>query len=293
MPTVLAKLRKLEERTGKKFGKSLLVSVRSGAPLSMPGMMDTILNLGLNDEVLQYLISSTNNERFAYDTYRRFVQMYGKIVEGIDASEFESLIQKKKDSKGVKNDVDLTATDLSDLLKQFKQLFRERTGKEFPSNPEEQLRKAIEAVLHSWMGNKAIEYRRYYKIDDKMGTAVNIVAMVYGNTGENSGSGVGFTRNPSTGDKHLFSEFLINAQGEDVVSGSRTPFSIEEIQEKMPDIHRQIINIATLLEKHYKDVQDFEFTVENGKLWMLQTRTGKRTAQAAVKIALEILSRKE
>ena len=289
MSTVLTKLKKLEERTGKKFGKSLLVSVRSGAPLSMPGMMDTILNLGLNDEVLQYLITSTNNERFAYDTYRRFVQMYGKIVEGIEASEFENLIQKKKDLKRVKNDVDLTAADLLDLLRQFKQLFRERTGKEFPSNPEEQLRKAIEAVLLSWMGNKAIEYRRFYKIDDKMGTAVNIVAMVYGNTGENSGSGVGFTRNPSTGEKHLFAEFLINAQGEDVVSGSRTPLSIEDIQEKMPDLHNQIIKIAKLLEKHYRDVQDFEFTVENGKLWMLQTRTGKRTAQAAIKIALDLV----
>ena len=174
-------------------------------------------------------------------------------------------------------------------MKQFKQLFKEKTGKEFPSSPEEQLRRAIEAVLISWNGKRAIEYRRFYKIDDKMGTAVSIVAMVFGNTGNNSGSGVGFTRNPNTGERHLFAEYLINAQGEDVVSGTRTPFSIEEIQEKMPDIHNQIINIATLLEKHYKDMQDFEFTVENGKLWMLQTRTGKRTAQAAVKIALDLV----
>jgi pyruvate, orthophosphate dikinase len=290
MPSVMSKLKKIEERTGKKFGKSLLVSVRSGAPLSMPGMMDTILNLGLNDEVLQYLISSTKNERFAYDAYRRFVQMYGKIVERLDGEEFEKLIQKKKEARGVKNDVDLTASDLAELVKEFKQVFKEKTGKEFPSDPEEQLKRAIEAVLLSWNGKRAIEYRRFYKIDDKMGTAVSIVAMVFGNTGNNSGSGVGFTRNPNTGEKHLFAEFLINAQGEDVVSGTRTPFSVEEIQEKMPEIHKQIIDIATLLENHYKDMQDFEFTVENGKLWMLQTRTGKRTAQAAVKIALDLVN---
>ncbi|MDG6905842.1 MAG: pyruvate, phosphate dikinase [Nitrososphaerota archaeon] len=290
MTVVMLKLKKMEESSGKKFGKSLLVSVRSGAPLSMPGMMDTILNLGLNEEVLQYLISSTKNERFAYDTYRRFIQMYGKIVEGIEGSEFENLIQKKKDARGVKNDVDLSSSDLADLAKQFKQLFKERTGREFPTNPEEQLKQAIEAVLKSWMRDKAIEYRRFYKIDDKMGTAVNIVAMVYGNTGDNSGSGVGFTRNPSTGEKNLFAEFLINAQGEDVVSGTRTPFSIEDIHHKMPDLHNQIIKIAKLLEAHYKDMQDFEFTVENGKLWMLQTRTGKRTAQAAVRIALDLVN---
>ncbi|MHB1867849.1 MAG: pyruvate, phosphate dikinase [Nitrososphaerales archaeon] len=289
MPTLLTKIKKIEEKTGKKFGKSLLVSVRSGAPFSMPGMLDTILNLGLNDEVLQHLISSTKNERFAYDAYRRFVQMYGKIVEGIEGSEFEDLIQKKKDSRGVKSDVDLTAADLADLVKQFKQIFKEKTGKEFPSDPEEQLHRAIEAVLLSWNGKRAVEYRRFYKIDDKMGTAVSIVAMVFGNTGNNSGSGVGFTRNPNTGERHLFAEYLNNAQGEDVVSGTRTPLSIEEIQEKMPEVYNQIINIATLLEKHYKDMQDFEFTVENGKLWMLQTRTGKRTAQAAVKIALDLV----
>jgi pyruvate,orthophosphate dikinase len=292
MPMVLEKLKAIEEKTGKTFGKSLLVSVRSGAPLSMPGMMDTILNLGLNDEVLEYLISSTKNERFAYDAYRRFVQMYGRIVERIEGSEFEDLIQKKKETKGVKNDVDLTAADLADLVKEFKKLFKERTGREFPSDPKEQLKRAIEAVLQSWNGKRAIEYRRFYKIDDKMGTAVCIVAMVFGNTGDNSGSGVGFTRNPNTGEKHLFAEFLINAQGEDVVSGSRTPLSIEEIQEKMPNIHKQIIEIATLLESHYKDMQDFEFTVENGKLWMLQTRTGKRTAQAAVRIALDLVGEK-
>ena len=292
MPTVISKLKSIEERTGKKFGKSLLVSVRSGAPLSMPGMMDTILNLGLNDEVMQYLISSTKNERFAYDAYRRFIQMYGKIVEHMEGSEFENLIQKRKDAKGVKNDVELTAADLADLVTEFKRLYKEKTGKDFPLNPEEQLRRAIEAVLLSWNGKRAVEYRRFYKIDDKMGTAVNIVAMIFGNTGEDSGSGVGFTRNPSTGEKHLYAEFLINAQGEDVVSGARTPLSIEEIHEKMPSLHKQIIDIATLLEKHYKDMQDFEFTVENGKLWMLQTRTGKRTAQAAVKIALDLVKEK-
>ncbi|MGI0091233.1 MAG: pyruvate, phosphate dikinase [Nitrososphaerales archaeon] len=289
MPVVLTKLKKIEDRTGKKFGKSLLVSVRSGAPLSMPGMMDTILNLGLNDQVLQYLISSTGNERFAYDAYRRFVQMYGKIVERIEGSEWEDIIQKKKEARGVKNDIDLTAQDLAQLAKEFKQLFKEKTGKDFPDDPEEQLRRAIEAVLASWNGKRAIEYRRFYKIDDNMGTAVNIVAMVFGNTGNDSGSGVGFTRNPSTGEKNLYAEFLINAQGEDVVSGARTPFSVEDIQERMPDLHNQLLRIASLLENHYKDMQDFEFTVENGKLWMLQTRTGKRTAQAAVKIALDLV----
>ena len=290
MPTVLAKLQSVEQKTGKKFGKSLLVSVRSGAPLSMPGMMDTILNLGLNDEVVQYLIASTKNERFAFDAYRRFIQMYGKIVEKIDGSRFETIIDEKKKAKGVSSDVELTTSDLQELVLAFKKIFQEETGREFPSDPQEQLRRAIEAVLKSWMGKRAIEYRRFYKIDDKMGTAVSIVAMIFGNTGDESGSGVGFTRNPSTGEKKLFAEFLINAQGEDVVSGARTPFSIEDIQEKMPDLYGQLQKIAGLLERHYKDVQDFEFTVENGKLWMLQTRTAKRTAQAAVRIALDLVS---
>ncbi|MCL5068627.1 MAG: pyruvate, phosphate dikinase, partial [Thaumarchaeota archaeon] len=239
MPVVLSKIRKIEERTGKEFGKSLLVSVRSGAPLSMPGMMDTILNLGLNDAVLKYLVSSTGNERFANDAYRRFIQMYGKIVERIEGSEFEDLIQKRKDFKGVKSDVELSAGDLGELIIEFKQLFKEKTGKDFPTKPEDQLRKAIEAVLRSWNGKRAIEYRKFYKIDDKMGTAVSIVAMIFGNTGNNSGSGVGFTRNPSTGEKKLYAEFLINAQGEDVVSGARTPFSIEEIREKTPELYNQ------------------------------------------------------
>ncbi len=290
MPIVLEKMKKIEERTGKKFGKSLLVSVRSGAPLSMPGMMDTILNLGLNDEVLKHLISSTGNERFAYDAYRRFIQMYGKIVEHIEGSDFEEIIQRKKDARGVKNDVNLSAKDLAELVTEFKAHFKKETGKEFPQDPTEQLRRAIEAVLLSWNGKRAIEYRRFYKIDDKMGTAVNIVAMIFGNTGDNSGSGVGFTRNPSTGEDRLFAEFLINAQGEDVVSGARTPYSIEDIEEKFPDLYAQLQKIASLLEKHYKDMQDFEFTVENGKLWMLQTRNGKRTAQAAVKIALDMVN---
>ena len=289
MPIVISKMKDIEAKTGKRFGESLLVSVRSGAPLSMPGMMDTILNLGLNDKVLQYLITSTKNERFAYDAYRRFVQMYSKIVEQVEGSLFEDLIQKKKDSKNVKNDVDLDAKDLAELVKEFKQLFKDKTGREFPDDPKEQLRSAIEAVLRSWNGKRAIEYRRFYKISDNMGTAVNIVAMVFGNTGNNSGSGVGFTRNPSTGEKKLFSEFLINAQGEDVVSGARTPLSIDEIKEKIPKLYEQISQIASMLENHYKDMQDFEFTVEDGKLWMLQTRTGKRTAQAAVKIALDLV----
>lgn len=290
MPTVMSKLAVLEEKTGRKFGNSLLVSVRSGAPLSMPGMMDTILNLGLNDEVVRYLVTSTNNERFAYDAYRRFIQMYGKIVEHIDGSKFENLIENKKAERRVASDVELSAEDLKELVLDFKKLFKTETGKDFPLDPKEQLRKAIEAVLQSWMGKRAVEYRRFYKIDDTMGTAVNIVAMIFGNTGDNSGSGVGFTRNPSTGEKKLFAEFLINAQGEDVVSGARTPFSIEEIEERMPSLYEQLSKISGLLERHYKDMQDFEFTVENGKLWMLQTRTGKRTAQAAVRIALDFTS---
>ncbi len=289
MPMVMEKMKAIEERTGKKFGKSLLVSVRSGAPLSMPGMMDTILNLGLNDEVLEYMIASTRNERFAYDAYRRFIQMYGKIVEHIEGKEFEDLIEKKKQERGIRQDVELTVDDLRDLVTVFKSLFTERTGKEFPSDPEDQLKSAIEAVLLSWNGKRAIEYRRFYKIDDSMGTAVSIVAMVFGNFGDSSGSGVGFTRNPSTGEKKLYSEFLVNAQGEDVVSGARTPLSIEEIHERFPDLYAQLLKIAERLEKHYFDMQDFEFTVEMGKLWMLQTRTGKRSAQAAVNIAMDFV----
>lgn len=289
MPEVMEKMAKIEERTGKKFGKSLLVSVRSGAPLSMPGMMDTILNLGLNEEVLQSLINSTKNERFAYDAYRRFIQMYGKIVAGIEGKEFEELIDEKKKERGIKQDVELNTADLKDLVRKFKALYKEKIGTEFPSDPQEQLRSAIEAVLLSWNGKRAKEYRRFYKIDDSMGTAVNIVSMVYGNFGDDSGSGVGFTRNPSTGESKLYSEFLVNAQGEDVVSGTRTPLQIEEIHENFPDLYDQLERIAKILEKHYRDMQDFEFTVENGKLWMLQTRTGKRTAQAAVRIAMDLV----
>ena len=290
MPKVMKKMKKIEERSGKEFGKSLLVSVRSGAPLSMPGMMDTILNLGLNDQVLEYVIQSTDNERFAYDAYRRFIQMYGKIVERIEGNEFEKLIEVKKSKLGVKQDIDLKTDDLKELVSDFKKLFKEKTGKNFPSDPEEQLRAAIEAVLLSWNGERAKEYRRFYKIGDDMGTAVSVVSMVFGNTGDSSGSGVGFTRNPSTGEKKLYSEFLINAQGEDVVSGTRTPLQIEQIHERMPDLYSQLLQIADKLEKHYKDMQDFEFTVEDGKLWMLQTRTGKRTAQAAVKIAMDFVT---
>jgi pyruvate, orthophosphate dikinase len=290
MDQVTEKIKKIEERTGKSFGKSLLVSVRSGAPLSMPGMMDTVLNLGLNDEVVRYLVSSTKNERFAYDAYRRFIQMYGKIVEHIEAKYFEDLIQAKKQKHGVKQDVELTTQDLKELVQEFKNLFKAKTSKSFPSDPKEQLRSAIEAVLLSWNGKRAKEYRQFYKIDDNMGTAVSIVSMVYGNFGENSGTGVAFTRNPSTGENRLYAEFLVNAQGEDVVSGARTPLSIEDIHEKFPGLYSQLTQIAQKLEKHYRDMQDVEFTVENGKLWMLQTRTGKRTASAAVKIAIDFVN---
>ncbi len=298
---VLAALRTLEEKTGKRFGdpnNPLLVSVRSGAKFSMPGMMDTVLNLGLNDEVLTGLIRLTGNPRFAYDAYRRFIQMFGRIVLGIEGQKFDEIFEAKKRERGVEKETDLTADDLAEVVAAFKELVRKETGKDFPQDPYEQLRLAIQAVFESWNNPRAIAYREYYKIPHDLGTAVNVQMMVFGNMGEDSGSGVAFTRNPATGEKELYGEFLPNAQGEDVVAGIRTPLKIAELKERFPEIYRQLEEIARRLELHYKDAQDIEFTVERAKLYMLQTRAAQRTAQAAVKIAVDlalegIISREE
>lgn len=298
---VLAALRTVEEKTAKRFGdpnNPLLVSVRSGAKFSMPGMMDTVLNLGLNDEVLGGLIRLTGNSRFAYDAYRRFIQMFGRIVLGIDARKFDEIFEAKKQERGAERDTDLTADDLADVAERFKYLVRQETGRDFPQDPYEQLRLAIQAVFESWNNPRAIAYREFYKIPHDLGTAVNVQTMVFGNMGEDSGSGVAFTRNPATGEKELYGEYLPNAQGEDVVAGIRTPLKIAELKDRFPEIYRQLEEIARRLELHYKDVQDIEFTVERGRLYMLQTRAGQRTAQAAVKIAVDlalegIISREE
>lgn len=285
-------MRKLEEVTGKKFGDKenpLLVSVRSGAAISMPGMMDTILNLGLNDDTVQGLIAKTNNSRFAYDAYRRFVQMFGNVVLGIKHSEFEKLLEKKKEERGVKLDTELSAQDLKELVLEFKKLVKEKTGKDFPEEPWEQLKMAVNAVFASWNNERAIKYRNINKIPHDLGTAVNVQTMVFGNMGENSGTGVGFTRNPSTGEKEFYGEFLINAQGEDVVAGIRTPEPLKELEKQMPEIYNQLCEIFEKLEKHYRDMQDVEFTIEEGKLYILQTRNGKRTALAAVNIAVDMV----
>jgi len=285
-------LKKLEEVTGKKFGSSenpLLVSVRSGAKISMPGMMDTILNLGLNDEVVKGLAKNSGDERFAYDAYRRFIQMFGNVVMGIDKNKFEKYLEEKKKERGVKYDSELTSDDLKDLVEKFKQVYKEETGEDFPQDPMQQLKMAIEAVFKSWNNPRAITYRKINKIPDDLGTAVNIVTMVFGNMGDDSGTGVGFTRNPSTGEKEFYGEYLTNAQGEDVVAGIRTPKPISELKKEMPEVYKQLKEITERLEKHYRDVQDFEFTIEKGKLYMLQTRTGKRTPLAAVKIAVDMV----
>ncbi len=282
---------KLEKLTGKRFGdpsNPLLVSVRSGAMLSMPGMMDTVLNLGLNDETVEGLAKRTKNERFAYDAYRRFIQMFGKIVLGIDAKKFDDAFDKYKHKVGAKLDTDLKAEDLKEIVRQFKQIVRNEKGEEFPADPHEQLMLAIGAVFKSWNTKRAREYREFYKIPHDLGTAVNVVTMVFGNMGPDSGTGVAFTRNPATGEKKLFGEFLFNAQGEDVVAGIRTPLKIVELEEKYPRLYQQLLDIAEKLEHHYREMQDVEFTVEQGKFYMLQTRAGKRTAQAAVKIAVDM-----
>ena len=292
---VLSNMKKVEKVMNKKFGDSenpLLVSVRSGAKFSMPGMMDTVLNLGLNEETLKGLIKKTNNERFAYDAYRRFITMFGSIVMGIDRQKFESVFEEIKKSRGVSLDTDLKAEDIKLVVEKFKKIYKKETGSNFPQNPYDQLKLAINAVFNSWFGERAIKYRKLHNIPDNLGTACNIVAMVFGNMGDNSGTGVGFTRDPSTGEKKFFAECLINAQGEDVVAGIRTPLHIDELKNKIPEVYKQLEKIYKKLEKHYKDMLDIEFTIEEGKLYMLQVRTGKRTARAALKIAVDMVKEK-
>ncbi|ABY92641.1 MULTISPECIES: pyruvate, phosphate dikinase [Thermoanaerobacter] len=284
---------KLEEITGKKFGdptNPLLVSVRSGARVSMPGMMDTILNLGLNDETVEGLAKATNNERFAYDSYRRFIQMFSDVVMGIDKNKFEAILDEIKEENGAKFDTDLTAENLKEVVKRFKELYKKEMGVDFPQDPKDQLLEAVKAVFRSWDNPRAIVYRRLNDIPSDWGTAVNVQSMVFGNMGNDSGTGVAFTRNPATGEKALFGEFLMNAQGEDVVAGIRTPQPISTLKETMPEVYNQFVEIAEKLEKHYKDMQDIEFTIERGKLYMLQTRNGKRTAQAALKVAVDLVA---
>lgn len=286
---------KLESITGKQFGgknNPLLVSVRSGARVSMPGMMDTILNLGLNDEVVEVISKSTNNERFAYDSYRRFIQMFSDVVMGIEKKSFEHLMDQMKEKKGVKLDTELDANDLKELVKQFKEHYKKEKGEEFPSDPKKQLIEAVVAVFRSWNNPRAIVYRRMNDYPSSWGTAVNVQEMVFGNKGEQSGTGVAFSRNPSTGENKIFAEYLMNAQGEDVVAGIRTPEPIETLEKRNPAIYKEFMDIVEKLEKHYKDMQDMEFTIEEGKLYFLQTRNGKRTAQAALKIAVDLVEEK-
>ena len=299
---VLDAMKKLENKTGKIFGSDenpLLVSVRSGAPISMPGMMDTILNLGLTDKSVEGLAKQTNNPRFAWDAYRRLLQMFGNVVLSIPHEEFEEKLDEIKKKYGAKQDVELSVDALKELVEEYKKIYKNH-GYEFPQDPYKQLELAIRAVFESWNNERAIVYRRINKIPDDMGTAVNIVTMVFGNMGDDSGTGVAFTRDPRTGEKHLYGEFLPNAQGEDVVAGIRTPHAVNEyskqdanrnlptMEELMPDVYKQLVNVAELLEKNYRDMQDIEFTIEKGKLYLLQTRTGKRTARAAVKIAVDM-----
>jgi pyruvate, orthophosphate dikinase len=288
---VISAMKKIEMATGKEFGNSsnpLLVSVRSGAKFSMPGMMDTVLNLGLNDETVRGLARLTANDRFAFDAYRRFIQMFGKIVLGVDGGLFEHALDKIKHTAHARVDTDLTAADLVQVCGEFMKIIRNETGSDFPTDPYQQLEESIKAVFRSWNGDRAKAYRRREKIPDDLGTAVNVVTMVFGNMGEDSGTGVAFTRNPATGEKRLFGDYLANAQGEDVVAGIRTPKHIDELKEDMPQIYQQFLEVADKLERHYRDLQDLEFTVERGKLWMLQTRNGKRTGPAGVRVAVEM-----
>ena len=290
---IYAALAETEKVCGKKFGdleNPFLVSVRSGARASMPGMMDTILNLGLNDVAVKGLANLTENERFAYDSYRRFIQMFSDVVMEIPKSFFERVLDDIKESKGAKYDTDLTADDMKEVVVRFKEIYKEKKGVEFPQDPKVQLMEAIKAVFRSWDNPRAIYYRRMNDIPSDWGTAVNVQSMVFGNMGNTSGTGVAFTRDPSTGEKKLYGEYLINAQGEDVVAGIRTPQKIETLQQVMPEVYEQFVNIAQTLENHYRDMQDMEYTIERGKLYMLQTRNGKRTAAAALKIAVDLVN---
>ncbi|MEG1066354.1 MAG: pyruvate, phosphate dikinase [Erysipelotrichaceae bacterium] len=292
---IYSSLSQLEKLANKKFGDQsnpLLVSVRSGSRASMPGMMDTILNLGLNDESVVSFAKLTGNERFAYDSYRRFIQMFSDVVMGLSKSEFEIIIDEIKDKKDIKNDMDLDAEDMKELVIRFKKFYKKKLNEEFPSDAKVQLMKAIEAVFRSWNNSRAVYYRRMNDIPGSWGTAVNIQMMVFGNMGETSGTGVAFTRNPSTGENKLYGEFLMNAQGEDVVAGIRTPKTIDQLKEIMPKAYDEFVTICDKLEEHYKDMQDMEFTIENGKLYMLQTRNGKRTASAALQIACDLVDEK-
>jgi len=289
---VLAALKIVEQQTGKGFGNKenpLLVSVRSGAKFSMPGMMDTVLNLGINDETVQGLVRLTGDERFAYDAYRRFIQMFSKIVLDTDPRDFEHVLDAYKERAGVKTDAEIPAAELKKLVAEFKQIAERQSGEPFPTDVYKQLQKAIEAVFSSWNNRRAIDYRNFNKIPHNLGTAVNVQSMVFGNMGNDSGTGVAFTRDPSTGEEHLYGEYLLNAQGEDVVAGIRTPSKIERLQQELPRVYDQFQEIARRLEQHYHDMQDLEFTVEKGHLYMLQTRSAKRTAQAAVKAAVDMV----
>lgn len=292
MGQIMDNIEKMEKITGKKFGDNenpLLVSVRSGARASMPGMMDTILNLGLNENVVEVLAEKSGNPRWAYDCYRRFIQMYSDVVMEVGKKYFEELIDEMKEKKGVTEDVDLNADDLKELARQFKAEYKEKIGEDFPTDPKEQLMGAIKAVFRSWDNPRANVYRRDNDIPYSWGTAVNVQMMAFGNMGETSGTGVAFTRDPATGEKHLMGEFLMNAQGEDVVAGVRTPQKIEQLKEVMPEVYHKFVGICSILEDHYKDMQDMEFTIEDKKLYMLQTRNGKRTAKAALKIACDLV----
>ncbi len=285
-------MKEVEKETNKKFGSEenpLLVSVRSGARVSMPGMMDTILNLGLNDKTVESLSKLTNNERFAYDSYRRFIQMFSDVVMGIDKRDFEDVLDQMKEEKGVDYDTDLTSEDLKKIVVKFKEIYKKEMREDFPQEPKEQLLAAVTAVFGSWDNPRAIVYRRLNDIPGDWGTAVNVQSMVFGNMGETSGTGVAFTRNPATGENEIFGEYLINAQGEDVVAGIRTPQPIAKLKEDLPQCYEEFMSIARKLEKHYKDMQDMEFTIEQGKLYFLQTRNGKRTAQSALKIAVDLV----
>src|SRR5581483_8914780 len=285
-------VRRLEERTGKRFGSHgdpLLLSVRSGAAISMPGMMDTILNLGLNDDATESLGERTGNPRFAYDSYRRLIQMFGEVVEGIDGHRFEDALTALKQERGAQQDTDLTADDLRELVETFKATYREETGADFPSDARAQLMRAVRGVFESWDTPRAQVYRRAHGIPDDLGTAVNVVQMVFGNKGDRSGTGVAFTRDPSTGEQGIYGEFLVNAQGEDVVAGIRTPQPLEAMRETMPQAYEQLVETMRRLEEHYRDMQDIEFTVEDETLYLLQTRSAKRTAAAALKSAVSMV----